>query len=92
MEQAYDGPILIIKTAWGGQSLHLHYRSPSAGPFEFTDNQKKMFALTNKDESKLAEQKQQCGQNYRWMIDHVKTCSKTSNASVLTTTKKQAMS
>jgi alpha-galactosidase len=72
LEQAYEGPILIIKTAWGGQSLSLHYRSPSAGPYEFTYYQKEMFALAKRPESKQAQMKQQSGQNYRWMIDHVK--------------------
>ena len=51
MEQAYDGQILIIKTAWGGQSLCRHFRSPGADPYEFTDYQKKMFALVKKTES-----------------------------------------
>ena len=33
MEKNYDGPILIIKAAWGGHSLCVDYRSPSAGPY-----------------------------------------------------------
>ena len=33
MEKASDGPILIIKTAWGGKSLHYNFRPPSAGPY-----------------------------------------------------------
>ncbi|WP_145195977.1 sialate O-acetylesterase [Planctomycetes bacterium Poly30] len=32
MEEALDEPILIIKTAWGGKSLHSDFRPPSAGP------------------------------------------------------------
>ena len=32
MEAAYDGPILLIKTAWGGKSLNTDFRPPSAGP------------------------------------------------------------
>jgi alpha-galactosidase len=28
-------PILIIKTAWGGKSLHTDFRPPSAGPYKF---------------------------------------------------------
>ena len=31
MEQLVDGPILIIKTAWGGKSLNTDFRPPSAG-------------------------------------------------------------
>ncbi len=33
MDAAFDEPVLIIKTAWGGKSLHTDFRPPSAGPF-----------------------------------------------------------
>ena len=33
MSAALHEPILIIKTAWGGKSLHTDFRSPSAGPY-----------------------------------------------------------
>lgn len=33
MDAAFDEPILIIKAAWGGKSLHTDFRPPSAGPF-----------------------------------------------------------
>ena len=33
MDAAFDEPVLIIKAAWGGQSLHTDFRPPSAGPF-----------------------------------------------------------
>jgi hypothetical protein len=33
MQDGLEQPILIIKTAWGGQSVHTDYRSPSSGPF-----------------------------------------------------------
>lgn len=33
MEKRLKQPILIIKTSWGGRSLHTDFRSPSAGPF-----------------------------------------------------------
>jgi alpha-galactosidase len=29
-----DGPILIIKTSWGGKSLNYDFRPPSAGPYQ----------------------------------------------------------
>ena len=35
--KAYDGPILIIKTAWGGKSLNTDFRPPSAGPYKFSE-------------------------------------------------------
>lgn len=31
MGDAYDEPVLLIKTAWGGHSLYQKFRSPSAG-------------------------------------------------------------
>lgn len=34
MEQHLDQPILLIKTAWGGKSLHTDFRPPSAGDDE----------------------------------------------------------
>ena len=33
MEKALNEPILMIKTSWGGRSLHTDFRPPSAGPF-----------------------------------------------------------
>ena len=39
MQEALDEPILLIKTAWGGKSLNTDFRSPSAGPYEFNENQ-----------------------------------------------------
>jgi alpha-galactosidase len=40
MEKALDQPVLIIKTAWGGKSLHYDFRPPSAGPYQPTANEK----------------------------------------------------
>jgi len=31
-QKALKEPILIIKTAWGGKSIHTDFRPPSAGP------------------------------------------------------------
>jgi alpha-galactosidase len=33
MEKKLNEPVLIIKTSWGGRSLHTDFRPPSAGPF-----------------------------------------------------------
>lgn len=33
MERWLREPVLIIKTAWGGRSLHTDFRPPSAGPY-----------------------------------------------------------
>jgi len=43
MAKLYDGPILIIKCAWGGTNLHTDWRPPSAGPVrleEFTGSRR----------------------------------------------------
>ena len=37
MEKLLDEPILIIKTSWGGRSLHTDFRPPSAGPYVWSD-------------------------------------------------------
>jgi len=34
MDKATEEPILIIKTAWGGKSLAVDFRPPSAGPYK----------------------------------------------------------
>lgn len=40
LERQLNQPILIIKTAWGGKSLHYDFRPPSAGAYEPTSNEK----------------------------------------------------
>lgn len=35
-----DGPILLIKTSWGGKSLHYDFRPPSAGPYVLNGKEK----------------------------------------------------
>lgn len=35
-----DGPILLIKTAWGGKSLHYDFRPPSAGDYVLSEKEK----------------------------------------------------
>jgi alpha-galactosidase len=72
MEESYDGPILLIKTAWGGKSLHVEYRPPSGGEYVMPDAmiaklQQKPGALRKKQ----ADLKKYTGKYYRYMIDHV---------------------
>lgn len=62
MDKAFDEPVLIIKTAWGGKSLFYDYRPPSAGPYERTENDIKR-------ERNLPENS---GHYYRLMIGHVR--------------------
>lgn len=72
-QKMLDEPILIIKTAWGGKSLHTDFRPPSAGPYEFNENQLENFRKQKKalDEMKAAKARA-TGHYYRLMLDHVK--------------------
>ena len=40
LDKAMDEPILIIKTAWGGKSLAVDFRPPSAGPYQPSEREK----------------------------------------------------
>ncbi len=73
MAKAYDGPILLIKTAWGGKSLNTDFRPPSAGPYEFSEAQLENLRRRGKDVAKVkAEKAARTGHYYRLMIEHVK--------------------
>jgi alpha-galactosidase len=39
LAQKIDSPILLIKTSWGGKSLHYNFRPPSAGPYELSEKE-----------------------------------------------------
>ena len=71
MEQDYDGPTLIIKTAWGGKSLHVEYRPPSAGEFVLSKEQIEKFRQKGVLAEKQAELEEQTGRYYRYMVKHV---------------------
>jgi alpha-galactosidase len=63
---------VIIKTAWGGKSLHTDFRPPSAGPYEFNESQLEGFQKQDKDiEAIRAAKAEATGRYYRLMIDHV---------------------
>lgn len=73
MEKAYDGPILIIKTAWGGKSLNTDFRPPSAGPYQFSEEQLANLKKQGKDiEQVKADKTKATGHYYRLMTEHVK--------------------
>ena len=73
MGKAYDGPILLIKTAWGGKSLNTDFRPPSAGPYDFSEAQLEGLKKQGKDiEEVKAAKAKASGRYYRLMIDHVK--------------------
>ncbi len=71
--EALQEPILIIKTAWGGKSIHTDFRPPAAGPYQFNDSEIENFKKRGKDLKVMkAEKEKQTGRYYRLMIDHVK--------------------
>jgi alpha-galactosidase len=73
MSKATDGPILIIKTAWGGKSLNTDFRPPSAGPYEFNEAQLENLKKQGKDIAQAkADKAAKTGHYYRLMIGHVK--------------------
>jgi hypothetical protein len=73
LEKSLREPILIIKTAWGGKSLHTDFRPPSAGPYKFTPAQLDNLKKQGKDiEAITAEREKASGHYYRQMISHVK--------------------
>lgn len=56
-------PILIIKTSWGGKSLHYDFRPPAAGEYELSDRERAS--------DDAAEIREKAGSNYRMMIAEV---------------------
>jgi alpha-galactosidase len=69
LEKLLGEPILLIKTAWGGRSLHTDFRPPSAGPYVPTPEEAKRWAekLERKAKTEAAT-----GVFYREMVAHVK--------------------
>ncbi len=67
MDKAMEEPVLIIKTAWGGKSLAVDFRPPSAGPYEPSEREK---ANDNVPTS------EQVGNYYREMIQFVRATLK----------------
>jgi len=74
IEKFLDGPVLLIKTSWGGRSLNTDFRSPGAGPYAFNEQQLATFQKQGKDFAAIkAEKELATGVNYRMMIEHVKS-------------------
>ncbi len=69
MNAALDEPVLIIKAAWGGKSLHTDFRPPSAGPYVPTAEELKKWAEKPEKEKERAAA---TGVYYRQMVEHVK--------------------
>lgn len=62
LDKAIDGPVLLIKTAWGGKSLYYDFRPPGAG----------VFPRSPKDIEKNQNPEADSGHYYRLMVEHVK--------------------
>ncbi len=62
MHKQLNEPILLIKTAWGGKSLHTDFRSPSADP------KKTGAEVSEQEKTKEGDP----GHYYHQMIDYVK--------------------
>ncbi|MDP6543186.1 MAG: sialate O-acetylesterase [Phycisphaerae bacterium] len=67
MDKALDEPILIIKTAWGGKSLAVDFRPPSAGAYKPSAKEKERGKVPTKEK---------VGHYYREMIKFVRTTLK----------------
>ncbi len=68
MQEHLKEPILIIKTTWGGKSLHGDFRPPSAGPWDFGPG------AAEKDKDADATRKarrETSGEYYRKMVGYV---------------------
>jgi len=82
MDAALDEPVLIIKTAWGGKSLHTDFRPPSAGPYTLSAFQKENYpkqeghGIPKDFEKWKADKVKETGHYYRLMIEHVKRVTK----------------
>ena len=72
MQKHLDEPILIIKTAWGGKSLHTDFRPPGSGPYEFNEDQLENLRKQRKDiDQARADRAAASGHYYGLMLDHV---------------------
>jgi len=78
MYAALKEPILIIKAAWGGKSLHTDFRPPGAGPYQLSSFQRENYpkqtghGIPKDFEQWKAEKAKATGVYYRLMIEHVK--------------------
>ena len=82
MDAAFDEPVLLIKAAWGGKSLHTDFRPPSAGPFVMPKETAELWEKHPQGAHGIpkAEDRAQwntekvaaTGVYYRLMMDHVK--------------------
>ena len=73
MQKSLNEPVLIIKTAWGGKSIHTDFRPPSAGPYPFSEQELENLKKRGKNVKEAKSlKKEQTGRYYRLMIEHVR--------------------
>lgn len=73
IEKLLGGPILIIKTSWGGRDLHTCFRPPSAGPYVWSDYELNQRKRGHEDVAKQkADKIKATGVFYRLMIEQVR--------------------
>lgn len=73
MEKLLGEPILLIKTSWGGKSLHTDFRPPGAGPYVWSDAELTERKEQGEDlEKDKAEKIKDTGVCYRDMLRHVR--------------------
>ena len=73
MEKLLNEPILIIKTSWGGRSLHTDFRPPSAGPYVWSEYELTQCKRRGDDLGKIkADKIKDTGLFYHHMIEHVR--------------------
>lgn len=63
LAEQIDGPILLIKTSWGGKSLHYNFRPPSTADYELNEKEQAS--------DKAEEIEKNAGLNYRMMNDAI---------------------
>ena len=64
LARTITSPILIIKTSWGGKSLHYDFRPPGVGQYELSDQER-----ASDDAAGIRER---AGTNYRMLIAQVR--------------------
>ncbi len=70
-------PILIIKTSWGGKSLSVDFRPPSAGLYKVTPDIAAQIRKRGRDVEVIEKAKQKASHiYYKMMIEHIHTVLK----------------
>ncbi len=74
MHENLKEPILLIKTAWGGKSLHTDFRPPSAGHYVYSPSRLAFLAKRDKitEDEVTAQKRELTGVFYKKMIAHIK--------------------